>query len=633
MGRADEGDLDSRMYHDPELPFSKIVWVYPENLLPLWLEALERPEADYQCRAALAIVLAHKEGIKGLEAAIDPLLAALARLDQTEKTSSNASSSQSEVGTGSSPKTLVRLALARALIELDTRQAAPQLFEQTQSGDRRLRDLIEPALARWEFRPAEPVWLERFGRSDTSAADLLLAIRGLAALREPQAGPPLRNLVHSEQASWPMRLEAARALSTIQTSGLEQDAHRLAESNIEDRESRREDRKRQLGLTASKGPSSILHLPSSISPRLTAAWLLRHHQSDEAIGLLEKLAGDSEPAVGVVALDRLLEIDSKLILPLIDSTLASPDAKVRSIGVETLFRNPTNERIHLLADKLGDEHPAVRVKARHRLQNLGSKAQFRDAVIKEASRILAGQQWQGLEQAAILLVELDHKPAAERLVELLKFERPEVLVTAGWGLRRLDVPETLPAALKHLREVTGLRESNAKSENPGKLPIDALDHQLSHLAQFMGQRRYQPAEGALRAFVPRTVSGPSIGQETRAGSIWALGMILETQPEPGLVQQLEQRLNDIPRMMDPGEDPRVRRMSAITLGRMKSKDSLKSLRKYYIPKPTLDPVSLSCGWAIMQNTGEPLVKPQTVEFQAGIFKNWLRPIPETKPKG
>ena len=62
-------------------------------------------------------------------------------------------------------------------------------------------------------------------------------------------------------------------------------------------------------------------------------------------------------------------------------------------------------------------------------------------------------------------------------------------------------------------------------------------------------------------------------------------------------------------MLNPGEDPRVRRMSAITLGRMKSKESLKSLRRYFSKKPGLDPVSLACGWAILQNTGEPLPTP------------------------
>src|SRR5229473_3147621 len=144
MSRADDAGLDSRMYHDPELPIPKIVRVYPENLLPLWLVALGRPEADYQCRAALSVVLAHREDIKGLEAAVDPLLEALARIDSPADESDSASSVQGD--TGSSAKLLVRLAIARALIELDARQAAPQLFQMTRGGDRRLRDLIEPAL-------------------------------------------------------------------------------------------------------------------------------------------------------------------------------------------------------------------------------------------------------------------------------------------------------------------------------------------------------------------------------------------------------------------------------------------------------------------------------------------------------
>src|SRR5262249_18340529 len=81
LARADDTALDSHMYHDPELPSPKIVRVYPDNLLPLWLIALNRPEADYQCRAALAVVQAHREGIKGLETAVDPLLDALTKLD------------------------------------------------------------------------------------------------------------------------------------------------------------------------------------------------------------------------------------------------------------------------------------------------------------------------------------------------------------------------------------------------------------------------------------------------------------------------------------------------------------------------------------------------------------------------
>ena len=245
---------------------------------------------------------------------------------------------------------------------------------------------------------------------------------------------------------------------------------------------------------------------------------------------------------------------------------------------------------------------------------------------------MAGGNWRGLEQATILLAQLDHKPATKRLPQLLDFERPEVFVAAGWALRKLDVPETLPSALNRIQSVRRTAESRGNTPRPEGI-YEAWDQQVSHLAQFIGQRHYQPAESALRAFVPRSPQGEIIGQESRAASIWSLGLILEGKTDKGLVKQLEQRLNDIPRMMDPGEDPRVRRMSAITLGRMKSKDSLQSLRRYFMTKPTLDRVSPACGWAIAQNTGEPLPPAGTMEFPGGIFKNWLRALPEPKSKG
>src|SRR5216684_1279244 len=451
IGRADDAGLDSRMYHDPELPIPKIVRVYPENLLPLWLVALGRPEANYQWRASLSVVLAHREDIKGLEAAVDPLLEALARIDSPADESDSASSVQGD--TGSSAKILVRLAVARALIELYARQAAPQLFQMTRGGDRRLRDLIEPALARWAFRPAVPVWLERLRRRDGNAADLLLSVRGLAAVRETQAVSPLEELLYSEQTSWPMRLEAARALGEIQTSGLESDAGKL------------------------------LRDTRFASARLAAAWLLRHHQGDEGVRLLQTLGRDAEPAVVFVVLERLLELDAKLVLPVMELALASSDAKVRLLGIETAFREATIERLSLLADKMNDEHPSVRLKARQSLHRLADQPQFREAVIQQGMRILAGGSWRGLEQAALLLTYLDHKPAAQRLVTLLEFERPEVFIAAGWGLRRLDVPETLPAALSHIQAIRKKAESGVNFLIKG-----AWDQQLSHLAQFMGQR-------------------------------------------------------------------------------------------------------------------------------------------------
>src|SRR4029077_8544013 len=124
----------------------------------------------------------------------------------------------------------------------------------------------------------------------------------------------------------------------------------------------------------------------------------------------------------------LLEIDPKLAVPMLESLLSSPDATLRSFAVEILLRQPTQERIRLLAGRLDDPHPEVRAKACRSLRELAAKKEFRERVITEATRVLAMRQWRGLEQATILLTWLDYKPAAGRLVELLRFDRPEVFV-------------------------------------------------------------------------------------------------------------------------------------------------------------------------------------------------------------
>src|SRR5438445_10729786 len=62
--RADD-PVDSVMYRDPDLPMPKLVATFPETLLGLWLQALERPEADTRCKASTTIDLAHEGGNAG----------------------------------------------------------------------------------------------------------------------------------------------------------------------------------------------------------------------------------------------------------------------------------------------------------------------------------------------------------------------------------------------------------------------------------------------------------------------------------------------------------------------------------------------------------------------------------------
>lgn len=560
---AASGDdvIDSPMDTDPQLPTPRVVKTFPEGLAKLWAEALGRPEVDYKCQAAQAIALAHRRGMTGLNVTVGPLVRELDRPDQHPA---------------------VRLAVARALVALDAREAAPQLLRLAQAGDTDLRELVEPALAKWGYRPARAVWLDRLGQPPPHRRDVVRAIRCLAAVAEPAAAPRLRELALSPDEPPPVRLEAARALAVVRRSGSEGDAERLAADGS----------------------------AQGIVGRLVAASLLLHHDGEKATQLLQRLARDAEAAVAAVALARLVEIDPKLALPALDPALASPDANVRSLGVEVLFRLPSEEHVRRLADRLADPHPGVRAKARRSLHDLAAKPGLGGPVVREGTRVLAARDWRGQEQAAILFAQLDHKPAADRLVQLLSSERAEVLVAAAWGLRRLAVPDTLPAVLDYARRRLGqVRGSAVRSATAA--PLDALDRQFAQLAQFFGQSGYKPADQLLRQWTPLPPRPPTpspVGPETRAAAFWALGMLHAGAPVPELVSGFEGRVKDTQM-----EDRRVRRMAAIALGLMKAKDALPTLRPFTEGPPSLDPVQNASIWAVAQITGAPVPPPGTIE--------------------
>src|SRR5262245_16727409 len=125
-GMALDDAIDSPMYLTPKLPTAPVVTAF-RDAKDLWLRALERPEADLRCKAADAIALAARHGAKGLESTIAPLQDALDIADQHPA---------------------VRLAVAKALIELDARKVAPSLLQQALMGGNDLREIVEPALAR-----------------------------------------------------------------------------------------------------------------------------------------------------------------------------------------------------------------------------------------------------------------------------------------------------------------------------------------------------------------------------------------------------------------------------------------------------------------------------------------------------
>ena len=546
--RAD--DTDSVMYRDPELPPPRIVHALPARLPELWIEALGRPEADLKAQAAQAVARAHERGIAGMSVAVPALTRELDRPDAHPT---------------------VRLAAARALVVLDTKGSAAVLARAA-AADHELREFADAALARWDYTPARAGWLDRIAQPPTRRGTVL-AVRALGVVREPAAAPRLRDLALDATAPAAVRLEAARALAGIRTTGSEANARTASSRGLTD--------------------------------RLVAASLLRQHGGDEAVKLLQALGRDAEPAVAAVALARLLELDPDHVLALLDPVLASPDAAVRGFGVEALARRPSAAHVRRLAGQLIDPHPAVRGRARHLLHELANG--WKVDVLAETERVLVGTDWRGLEQATLLLAGLDHRPAAARFVELLRHDRPEVFTTAAWGLRRLAVPDTLAPAL-------GFFEDRYRGLLTPKATDAAADTQLSHLAQFFGRSKYAPADAALGKLVPKaSPKGNPAGPEARAAAAWALGLLHEGKGPPALVGVLEGRLSAV----NPFdiEDERVRRMAAVALGRMRA--GVPTLRKFYTEGgPAQNVVNNACGWALERATGERYPAPGTLTVTA-----------------
>lgn len=563
--------LDSLMDRDPEIPVAEAVRAFPNGLLELWLAALDRPDVESQTRAALSVALAHERGMPGLAAAVPKLVRNLDRDGQPAG---------------------ARLAAAKALVALAATEAAPSLLAHARTDPADFREAVEPALARWDHRPARDLWLGRLtAATPRYDGTLSLAVRCLAAVREEKAVAKLRDVALSAEAPPAFRLEAARAVVAIHPKVADTDLARL---------------------TTDAGSKTM-------TTRLVAATLLGQHTGDAAIQLLQQVARDPEPAVARVAVTRLYEIDPKLVLAVLEPVFASPDDGVRRVGVDALFRLPSTDHVRQLGDRLDDPHPDVRVAARRALRELAATPDHRPGVVEQTLRAVGGPSWRTQEQGAMLLAQLDLKGEAKRLLPLLASERAEVMAASGWALRVLAVPETLAPVLDHVK---ARRDQILKKSVP-TLPADGMDRQLSQLIQFLGAARHTAADADLRKIVPRFTRGgapPSftpIGGETRAAAIWALGVFHEGKSDDSLVDLIEPRLTG-----DSGngrDDPRVRRAAAVAVGRLRAKGSLPGLTLCAAgTDPSTQPIDErtqnACLWAIAKINGTPFSPPAKREL-------------------
>lgn len=563
---AAEWEVDHAMYQDPELKLPPWRVLFSKKLKPLWLQALARPDAEMRRLAADSFSMA----IAGGMADVDDIVAPLTNILKTDT------------------DPVVRRAVARTLVVLKSKASAAVLVEASQKDGLLMAQIVEPALAQWQEPLLQETWLQRLNDRNTQLQMQLLAISGLATQDDARAVVPLTELMLDRLRPPELRLAAAKALGEMNETGLTDQAQQLA--------------------TAAANAENLSH--AEFFGRLLAVTLLARHQDADAQKLLETLAADQEPAVAAAALSRLHALQSPAALRLAPTAIASLDARMRRLGAEILITVPTVETVQQLAPLLNDRNPTVRKTVAKQFVEFGKTEALRTAVLEQADKMLASDEWRALEQAALIIGHLDHEPAADRLIALLTHARGEPAVAAAWALRKLEVAATLPALLKQADEM--------HNQSVGGIPPTYAGAQLTQLFQAFGQLRYREAEPLLRKYVPKSTT---LDTEARAAACWALGYLYENNPDPALVAELVARAGDVG---IPPEYPVVRRMSAIALGRMKAEGAITQLRAYFkMDGPGVLP-GLASGWAIEQLTGETF---ERKEFLERYSSSWfLEPL-------
>ncbi|RLS29370.1 MAG: HEAT repeat domain-containing protein [Planctomycetota bacterium] len=548
--RAVDLAVDQAQQLDPLVVIPAEVVAFSKKLLPLWQQALDRPDVEPRRLAIDTITLATTRGMKGLEATVPRLVQALRDEEDPQ----------------------LRRAAAGALVALDAAEAAADLASAAEKDGLLMAQIVEPSLAKWNHSPWHDVWLERLLDPDTQPGLRLLAIDAVGTVQEARAAAGLEQIVADSDTSPDTRLAAARALGKIRAEGLVDFAAKLADSDAG-------------GKSGGVGSGAL--------GRLLAVALLARQSGDAVVDRLVALCADPEPAVATGALVRLDEIAPVRALDTARGLLAVPDAGLRARAARIVSGPGDADCIHRLGPLLADRNPALRRFVASTLADFGATPGLLPAVVEEGTAMLAGDQWRGLEQAALLLGSLDHEPAAERLLQLLDHPRDEVAVSAAWALRKLEVPATLAPLLAY---ATALRSQLQK-----QLSIEVITkfgQQAQQIHQLFGILRYREAEPLLREYVPKS----QIDVRARSAAYWALGLFHEDEPDCDLAPVFAERLADVATL--PPEAVSVRWMAAVGLGRFKAESQLKTLREF-APRDTMFlETGIACYWSIWRITGE-----------------------------
>ncbi|GIX03045.1 MAG: hypothetical protein KatS3mg113_0051 [Planctomycetaceae bacterium] len=552
--------------HDPELTVPPAIYYLQPATVELWLEALQHSEQELRRLAAWSLAQACQRQLITRDAVIPALIRAIQRPENR-------------------PNTLA--ALADALISLQAEETADELWKLAQRQNYALRRIVEPALARWKYLPAQEVWQQRVEQyhpqvPSPTASEVQWALQGLAALQQTQAASNIENILMHRQVRDDVRRLAARTLAQLPAV----DGLRLADQ--------------------------LLHLqnpPATIVERCCALELLANAPPHDAVPRLTRLLDDAVPLVSAKAFCELARQAPEIALTHLASQRLSTESVARLCALELMRTHPDEQRLEWLVTSLADTHREVREQAQRAIHSLADQTQWQVQLRLAVRRMLSGESPEGQEQAALLIAAWNDKEAVESLMKLQLSPVPRVRVAAAYSLRCLAVPETAPGLLSLAAELTRRRVAGEIDDSR------AVDRHVAHLFEVLGTLRYHEAEPLLRQYIPKN---QTLGEYSRCAAIWALGRLYEGRDDAALAAQLRGRLEDISSM--PPEIEPVRRQCALTLGRMQARSQYDDLRRFLGDEVDPDPVEIALKWALEQINPVRLPDPQPRRIPVG---NWF----------
>jgi HEAT repeat protein len=563
------------MYSSPTIGRSTEKIVHSPELIPLWMAALKSEELDLQRQAADTIVIARRAGVEGLEKMIPTLM---------------------EIARHPEPHPTVLAAVCRALIALDHRPAAPRLLELVKQDQLLLCQLIEPGLTDWKDPGAIQVWRTRLEQPGRSLPLSLLAVRSLGQVEDHASVEALVSLAVNPSLAVSLRIEAAR------------EAGRLAPgpriSSVE-----------TLRAAGWDGNQRWFN-------RLVAAWLLfpppaTEAQQQQVLPLAMELALDEEGSVAAVALGSLMSWNVEQVAGLAAQVASHPHAQVRATIAQALLEQINPARVSQLVGFLEDPYEPTRLMVRDGLVELLADETVGPAVAEELVSVRPDLSWRGMEQLLKIMVAVPRVADEAWITTQINHPRPEVFIPAAWAVRRLRITAALPVMLIRVRAA----EAQMVNLNLDLSPyLDDVMEQVCHIFQAFGEMKYKPAERMVVKSI--ALNSPFYPFQVRASAAWAIGIYYEGNPDKRIVGILEARVaHELPQ---PPEGMIVKRMSAISLARMNSVESIPLLEQYYYSSPAADYLKWTCAWALSKLGKEMDEKPTTF---AVFSSNWfLEPI-------